>query len=177
MATSSVLSRPIALWISLLTCVSAGPRAVFRGEDIVLRDGGQRFVIPAIIDSHANYSTIHSVLRRKTDYFIVYGTSELTRGWPPKSANCGCGIESYIRWLHIRDGKIVAEQKGLYQSCAVNRDGWIIEWKDGKLIWQTEGQLRVENSGQVSYTMVKYTWTFDPSKPDAGITETQEPAK
>jgi len=172
-----VLIRSLALCVSAISCAAASPHASFQGENLVIRDGHRRFTLPSIVDSHAEFSTIHSVQRRGTDYFVVYGTSEWSRGWPPRNGKCGCGLETYIRWLQIRDRKIIADQEGRYISCLSNRDGWGIDWKDGKLMWRSEGLISKEESGELISTWLKYSWVFDPSKPEAGITESQEPTK
>ena len=105
---------------------------------------------------------------------MVIGSSELTRGWPPKGGNCGCGVESFIRWLHVRDGKVIATQEGLYESCALNRDGWNLGWKDGKLLWSTGGWQR-SAEGSTPPTAISLNWSYDPQHPDRGIAEIAEP--
>lgn len=98
----------------------------------------------------------------------------MTRGWPPKGGNCGAGIESYIRWVSVENGKISKNSVGLYESCRQSRDGWRIVWKGGKLVWTTQGSERI---GQGSGGMFAFQWVYDPSHPELGIEETRQPSK
>lgn len=163
--------RGLVVWLCAVAWLQGAPSAGFRGENLVVRDGGRTLTIREILAPHARYSTIHGVQKRGGDYFVVYGTSELSRGWPPKGGNCGCGIESYLKWLQIRDGKVIAQQEGRYQSCFSNRDGWSIRWDKGKLVWSTNGfDDRDPGSGKSPDDAV-FTWTYDPAQPQAGIHE------
>lgn len=172
--------KKIHIFVILLISASgaaAAPSANFDGDDLIVRDGRGSSRIQGVLDPHAFYGTIHAVHRRGRDFFVLYGTSELSRGWPPKGGYCGCGLESYIRWLHIRDGRIMEQQEGRQESCHRNRDGWSVAWQQGKLIWNTEG---IEHEGDpISGKIVSmaYTWTFDPVSPEAGILETKSPTK
>ncbi|OAI58070.1 hypothetical protein AYO49_01445 [Verrucomicrobiaceae bacterium SCGC AG-212-N21] len=145
--------------------------ARFVGTAVVIHDSDTKITIPDLTDEHAFYQTIHAVCSSDGDYFLLLGTSELTRGWPPKSGMCGCGIESYIEWLHIRSGKVIARKQAHYQSCRMNRDGWSIEWKSGKLLWSTRGSVRREEAGNLKFVSMDYSWEFDPRHPEKGIVE------
>jgi hypothetical protein len=169
--------RNLAL-LGLTACVAdASPAARFDSEDLVLGDGRASFRIGDVVDPHAVYKTIHAVQRRGRDFYVVYGTSELSSGWPPKGGHCGAGLESYIRWLHIKDGKIVEEQEGRYESCLKNRDGWTVDWHDGKLVWSTEGIDREGGGSLGKLVSVAFTWSYDPIHPEAGIVESKTPTK
>lgn len=159
------------------SCAVAAPSANFDSDDLIVRDGRRSSRINGVLDPHAFYGTIHAVHRRGQDFFVVYGTSEMSRGWPPKGGYCGCGLESYIRWLHIRDGKIMEQQEGRQESCYQNRDGWSIAWQQGKLIWNTEGFEREGDPINGKIVSIAFTWTFDPVSPEAGILETKSPTK
>ena len=158
----------------LIPCVqtTAGPTAIFRDHAIHVTDGSHRFVLTGITDKHSTHETLHAIQRRGEDYYIVYGSDEWSRGWPPKGGNCGCGLEAYIRWIHVRDGEIVEKKDGLYVSCIQNRDGWQIAWRNRKLVWSTNG-LRRADGAPAHFESVDFTWTFDPTRPEMGIVETE----
>lgn len=177
-ATPPRASRRWKTFALLLLCAplaGAAPRATFDGTDLVVRDGTQGFRLRDILDPHAFYATLHAVQRRGKRIFVVYGTSEMSRGWPPKNGFCGCGLESYIRWLQIEDGKVVARQEGRQESCIDSRDGWSIAWQHGKLVWTTGGIDRGANPAGGEPVWVAFTWTYDPAHPESGITETKTP--
>ncbi|MBK1884240.1 hypothetical protein JIN85_17605 [Luteolibacter pohnpeiensis] len=155
----------------------ASPSARFDAADLIVRDGNHSIRLSDVLDTHPFYKTIHAIQRRGSDFYVVYGTSELSRGWPPKGGYCGCGLESYIRWLHINDGKIIEDQEGRYQSCVKNRDGWAINWKDGKLVWSSEGLEREGDSAPAKIAWVDFTWSYDPQHPERGISEVKTPSK
>jgi hypothetical protein len=168
----------ILILIALTACGAvASPSARFDGEDLVIQDRGRSIRLSDVIEPHAFHKTIHAIQRRGHDLYVVYGTSELSRGWPPKGGYCGCGLESYIRWLRIRDGKIAEEKEGRYESCYMNRNGWRIDWRDGKLIWSTEGLEREGDNSSGKLMSVAFTWSYDPTHPEAGISETKSPTE
>ena len=162
---------------AMVCSASIAQNAHFVGESLVITDGTQRVRLGVVTDQHPEYRVIHAIQKRGGEYFVVIGVSELSRGYPPKGGNCGAGIESHIDWLHVRDGKVIQRQSGLYESCFHNRDGYLIEWKLGILHWSAEGQRRVEEGGHVTFIPVNYSWTFDPAHPDKGIEEHSEDAK
>ena len=151
--------------------------AHFVGTSLTISDGKYRVVIPEQIDPYAFFKTIHATHRRGNVFYVLFGTSEMSRGWPPKNGYCGAGIESFIKWLKIQDGKIVEEKEGRYESCFQNRDGWSINWIDGKLVWISTGTREREVLGQRDYELVDFTWTFDPQNPEKGIEEHVERSK
>jgi len=151
----------------------ASPSARFAAEDLVIRDGSNSVRLRDVLDPDAFYKTIHAIQRRGQDFYVVYGTSELSRGWPPKGGYCGCGLESYIRWLHIKGGKVIEEQEGRYESCFKDRYGLAIDWSDGKLVWRSGGGEREGESMPAKFILYDYTWSYDPQHPETGITETR----
>lgn len=153
---------------------AASPWVEFRGTSILLTDGDLSFELEQQIDPDAFFTTLHAVSQRGADYYIVYGTSEMSRGWPPRNGRCGSGIESYIRWLHVREGKIITTAEGLYESCFRDRYGGEIKWKDQKLHWGTEGFDALPNDPN-NRQRVDYEWTFDPAHPEQGISESAQP--
>ncbi len=170
--------RRLTLLATLLLITSvegAVPSASFEAEDLIIHDGTKSFRMQEVLDPHAFYGTIHSVQSRGEDLYVVYGTSELSRGWPPKSGFCGAGRESYIRWIHVKDGKIIEEQEAHYESCVFNRDGGSIDWQEGKLICRSESFEEVGDPASTKVASVVSTWSFDPAHPESGIVETKSP--
>ncbi|MEY4244653.1 MAG: hypothetical protein RLZZ245_2238 [Verrucomicrobiota bacterium] len=165
----------VTLGLMAAATACAAPSAKFDGTDLVIRDGATAMCIPEILDPHAFYGTVHAVQRRGADWFVVYGSSEMSRGWPPKSGYCGCGIESYIRWIHVRRGAIIRQQEGRQESCIQSRDGWAIEWLQGKLVWITEGPEREGDPPTGERLWFTFRWSFDPANPEIGILETRTP--
>lgn len=161
--------------LSMAVCSTChAQKARFVGESLLISDGTQRIQLPKLIGQHTEYHVVHAVQKRAGDYFVVIGVSEFSRGYPPRGGECGAGIESHIDWLHVHDGKIVERESGLYESCQQNRFDYSINWQDGVLHWNTEGQRRVEESGHTTFIPVSYSWTFDPAHPDKGIEEHSE---
>ncbi len=163
----------ISTWLLCLFVSGAKVRAAsasFDGPDLVVRNGKTTFRLSGIVDEHAFFATVHAAVRKGRDFYLVIGSSELTRGWPAKGGNCGSGIESFIRWLHVRDGKVLETQEGLYESCRLNRDGWSLRWKEGKLIWST---CEWKCSADVSTPATAFflNWSYDPQHPEKGIAE------
>lgn len=153
----------------------AVPCGKFDSNDLVIRDGKNSARIHDILAQNAYYSTIHALQRRGQDFFVVYGTSEMSRGGP-RGGNGEFGPESYIRWLHVRDGKIIEQQEGRQESRIRSSDGWSITWHHGKLVWFTDG-FDTEESGvnMIRSIPMRFTWTYDPSNPEFGIIETKKP--
>lgn len=169
--------RILTLLALLVSCATAAPRVAFDADDLVIGDGRHSLRLKGLLDQHAFYATIHAVQQRGPDLFVVYGTSEMSKGWPPRNGHCGCGIESYLRWLHIRQGRIVARQEGRQESCFMNRDGGSIAWHQGKLVWSTEGIEREGDPVTGRIVSVAFTWTYDPEHPEKGIAETRSLGK
>ena len=157
-----------ALWLTAGVSF-AGLIAKFEGSELLIQDGSKIIRLEKQVDDHAIYKTIHSALRRGKEYYVVYGTSEWTRGWPPRGGNCGSGIESYIRWLHVREGKIVAQDEGLFESCRENREGWSVSWEAGCLRWMSQNSVRMLKDNKESFTNSNLVWIFDPAQPETGI--------
>jgi hypothetical protein len=169
--------KPMRLLLLLMTlCIADGSArayatsATFVGADLVVKSGETTFRLSGITDEYAFFTTVHAAARKGRDFYLVIGSSELTRGWPPRGGNCGCGIESFIRWLHVRDGKVVDTQEGRYESCRSNRDGWRIRWREGRLTWSSNGWRRSADVS-VPATSVFLNWSYDPQHPEMGIAE------
>lgn len=128
------------------TITGAVACAKFDANDLVIRDGKNSARLREILARHAYYGTIHAVQRSGKDLFVVYGTSEMNRV-----------RESYIRWLHVRDGKIIEQQEGRQES--MNSDGWTIAWHHGKLIWSTNGFVGEERQNMIHSIPMAFTWT------------------
>lgn len=144
--------------------------ASFEGPDLRVNRGQTRLRLPDVADPHAFFTIVHAVSRRGADLYLVIGSSELTRGWPPKGGNCGCGVESFIRWLHVRDGRVIGTQEGRYESCRLNRDAWGIAWQGGKLTWSSRGwKPSVDAVTEPAAHLLR--WTYDPRHPERGIVE------
>lgn len=148
--------------------------ASFDGPDLVVSSGKATFRLSGIADEHAFFTTVHAATRKGRDYYFVVGSSEFTRGWPPRGGNCGCGTEAFIRWLHVRDGKVIETQEGLYESCRSNRGGWDLGWKDGRLIWSASAWRRSADTSTPS-AEIFLTWSYDPQHPERGIAEEEMP--
>lgn len=170
------LSHLVITTILGLSAAIAGavPYANFDADDLVIRDGKNSARIPDILAQHAYYGTIHAVQCRGDDFFVVYGTSEMGRAGPRRE-NGEFGLESYIRWLHVRDGKIIEQQEGRKARSEMKRDRWSITWHHGKLVWITDG-VDVEVRQNMNYSIpMTFTWAYDPSKPESGIIKTKKP--
>lgn len=167
----------VAALIGICQTSAFAVTATFQKADLVISNRGRQTIIRDVIDEYAFFSTIHAVAKRGDDMFVVFGSSELSRGWPPRNGNCGAGIETFIRWLHIRDGRIIEQQEGLYESCRQNRSWGNVQWKGHKLVWSADGSEREGTDAVPTFVTVNFSWTYDPSHPDAGITETKEKGK
>jgi len=165
------------LLLSLLAVVSVGccpcmaQSVHFSRGSLVISDVYRKLVVKDTFSPHSWGEVVHAIQKRGQDYFIVVGVSELSKGYPPKGGNCGSGIESHIDWLHIRNGKLLDRQSGLYASCIHNRDGWAIKWESGLLHWTTQGRAPEGDPATGEFIDVTYTWAFDPAHPEAGIKE------
>lgn len=150
--------------------------AQFSDTAIVIRDGRRIIRLPDLIDPHSFHETLHALQKVGDTIYVVYGSSEMSRGWPPRNGNCGAGVESFIRWLKVVAGKIVDRQEGLYESCRKGRSGYSIAWRDHRLTWQTDGWRRSEVATESSLS-VHFTWVYDPAHPEKGIVETEKPTE
>ena len=175
-ATRTVKTN-LLLFVALtgtLCSSSIAQKARFVGESLLITDGNHRIRLADVIDPDPEYRVVHAVQARGGDYFVVIGVSEMSRGHSAKTGNCAAGIESHIDWLHVRDGKVIERQSGLYESCFQSRSFYSIEWKQGILQWRSEGQRRVEEDGRTTFIPVSYSWAYDPAHPDKGIEEHSE---
>jgi hypothetical protein len=164
----------ILLLAFALALTASAQTARFVGESLVISDGGHRIRLPDIIQQHPIARCVHAVRKRQADYYVLFGASEWSRGYPPRNGNCGAGVESHITWLHVRDGKVLDRKVALYESCFTNRDGWALGWHGSLFTVETEDL--VEDSARADKAAVWQTlkWTFDVRRPDAAFTEEQK---
>lgn len=154
---------PLVAWSFLMPGIGMAQTAHFERTSLVIRDGTRRTTLEEVVDLPPISSVVHTVIKRGDNFYVVVGLREWTRGEPQPRGSCGGGQEQYVEWLHVRAGKIVERQVGLYNSCAQNREGSVRGWQGGVLLWQGQG---------VQYlTTTDYAWTFDSAHPEAGITE------
>ena len=150
-----------------LSCAASAQTARFVGESLVIADGPRRIRLPPVIKPHPIARCVHAVQKRSGEYFILIGGSEWSRGYPPRGGLCGSGVEEYIEWLHVRNGKIIETQKGLYLSCWDGRSGVPPAWQDGQLRWGVVYVWIDEGAGHAE----QISWTYDPRAPRKGIQE------
>lgn len=140
----------------------------FVGKNLVIKDGNTSIKIPIVSDSvvppEAPY--VHAVLKRHGEYFVVITTHEWSHGAPADHGECGAGVESYVKWLHIVDGKVTQNTSGCYESCLENRDGEVTGWRGSLFIITTEGYLENDTN-----TLRTITFTFDAHHPEQGVKE------
>ena len=146
----------------------------FDGLSLIVKDGKRRIVLTNALEAVPETRVVHAVIKRGGDYYLVLGLREWSRGGPQPRGNCGGGTESYLAWLHVHDNKITERQAGLYASCFKNREGEVLGWKDGILLWQSSGERSVEREGKQESVPTNFSWTFDSARPEAGITEHTE---
>ena len=146
--------------------------AKFIGESLVITDGLRRVQLADVIEPHPIARCVHAVQKRHGEYFVLISAREWSRGYPPRGGRCGCGVESYIEWLHIRDGKIAERTKGLFESCFDNRDGKVTGWRGTILTAETTDL--VENRDGPANAPARWRdiiFTFDAEHPEEGIRE------
>ena len=148
--------------------------AQFVGETLVISDGSHRIRLLEVIQPHSIARCIHAVQKRKKDYFVLFGATEWSRGYPPRNGNCGSGLESHITWLHVREGKVLDRKEALYESCITNRQGWVLGWHGS--IFTIESEDLVEDSVRAGKAAVwrNIKWSFDIRRPEAAFTEEQK---
>ena len=88
------MKAPILTLIVPITLCSASiaQKADFIGEFLVIRDGTRRIRLSNVIEPDSLYRVVHAIQKRATDYLVVIGVSELSRGYPAKNGPCGAGI-------------------------------------------------------------------------------------
>ncbi len=164
----------LLLFVALSTLVPAGraQTARFDRTSLVVRDGARRTTLEKVVDLPPISSVVHTVIKRGENFYVVVGLREWTRGEPQPRGSCGGGQEAYIEWMHVREGKILERQIGLYNSCTQNREGSVKGWQGGVLLWQSVGdRLAPREGGGADSVPVDFSWTFDSSHPEAGISE------
>ena len=172
------LTALIALAVALLAQPLMAITATRDGTTLVIRDGGNATRVQDHFDEHAFFVTIHAAAERGGKFYIVYGTSVFTRGFPPRSGHCGSGIETYIGWIEVsKEGEVLDAQRGLYESCSTNRHGGLIGWEGGKLRWLTTDLIEDKRHPDGSAVWQNISFTYDPAQPEAGISEKAEVEK
>ena len=172
---TTLLTSVLALFIR--SAVSA-QTARFMGESLVIADGQRRIRLVDVIEPHPIARCVHAVQKRHGEYFVLISASEWSRGYPPRGGNCGCGVEAYIEWLHVRDGRITERTKGLFESCFDNRGGSVTGWRGTILTAETVDL--VENRNGPANTPAVWrtiTFTFDSAHPNEGIKQTEAERK
>ena len=107
---------------------------------------------------------------RQSEYFILISARTWSRGYPPRNGYCGRGVESYIEWIHVRDGKIAERTKGLFESCFDSRYGGITGWRGTILTAKTTDIVeKRDGPADVPARVRDITFTFDAAHPDEGI--------
>ena len=157
---TSVLPLLLVLLLAV-PYAGAAPTVGFDDLTLTIRDGTQKIRVENALDQVPIKHVAYAAARRDADYYLVLGLKEWT---------CGGGKEEFICWLHVRDGKVVERQSGLYNSCYEERTGSVLGWKDGVLLWRAEGRRRSDHSGGVEYLPTDFAWPFDSNHPEAGIT-------
>ena len=171
MKTSLVPLLFVAL-STLAPSIGTAQTARFDRTSLIIRDGKQQTTLEKMVDLPPISSVVHKVIKRGADYYVVVGLREWTQGEPQPRGSCGGGQEAYIEWLHVREGKIVEHQIGLYNSCSKNREGSVKGWQGSVLLWQSSGDRLVpKEGGGADSVQVDFSWTFDSAHPEAGISE------
>ena len=164
-----LLVAATTLWLAPVTGVAA--TVGFDNFALTIRDGQKQVTIQNALEEVPEKHVVHAVIRRNEDFYLVLGLSFWSRGGPQPRGTCGGGKEVSVSWLHVHGGKIVERQTGLYQSCFENREGEIVGWKDGVLLWQGWGVHHPSVDRTGDFVTTDYVWTFDSAKPEAGIIE------
>jgi hypothetical protein len=115
------------------------------------------------------------VVKRKGEYFVLMTTSEWMRGYPPRGGFGGGGVEAYVTWLHVVDGKAGDTVSERYMSFHDNREGSIVGWRGSVFTVRTEDWLEDKDPKEkVAWQTI--TITFDTRHPEEGIkVEKSEP--
>lgn len=164
--------------ISMLALTASAQTARFVGESLVITDGQRRIRLSDVIGPHPIARCVHAVQKGHREYFVLISARMWSRGYPPRSGYCGAGVESYIEWLQVRDGKIAKRAKGLVKSCFDNRDGGITGWRG--TIFTAETTDLVENRDGPADAPARWrdiTFTFDAAHPQKGINQKEAERK
>ncbi len=166
----------IAIFIALLSPATA-IEVQFDGTAAEITDSVHNFRVSHLLQDDAFYGVVHAIQKRGDFYYLVFSTSWPSRGASATGGMCGAGIESAIKWVQIKNKKIIKEQEGRYESCFKHRDGWTINWHDNELIWTSEAFEYKDDSRDSPIIKMNYTWTFDTQDPAAGIREKKQEAE
>lgn len=126
-------------WVTVVVAASsaAGQSARFVGTSLLLSDGPVRIEVPRITSSMPIERHVHSVQKRRGEYFIVVSI-RATSDRPP-DGYCGAGTETNVQWLRLREGKVVDWKKILIDSCLFDRDGRVTGWRGTLFTFWTRG--------------------------------------
>ncbi len=160
-----------AVVLLLTPCAGVSQTVRFDNFALIIKDGRRRIRLENALEELPEKSIVHAAIKRGRDFYLVLGLSHWSRGGPHPRGLCGGGLEVSIDWLHVRDGKIVERQTALYGSCFKNREGEIVGWKEGVLLWQGWGERPDPPDSSASFITTDYAWTFDSTQPEAGISE------
>ena len=166
----------LSLFVAVAMILSAARlsalTAIRDGADLVIQSGVKSVRIENQFDEYAFFVTIHAATQKNGKYYVVYGSSVLSRGFPAKSGYCGAGIETCIQWIEISEtGSVLNTQRGLYESCVDNRHGGLEGWMNGKLHWIATDLMEGKRHADGSAIWRNISFTYDPSNPQIGITE------
>lgn len=162
-----------ALLVLLSATLSRGwaIAAHFEGSQVVVQEGAATVRVEAKAETERNYITVHAVTRKGPDYYVLYGISFYSRGYL-QPGHCGSGLETSVRWLHLRGGAVVEQREGRQQSCLQNRVPEGLAWSGQVLEWSAWGKDETPD-GETS--QVRYRWSFNLREPEKGIVEEKQP--
>lgn len=159
----------------ILPYAACGQTAHFAGDGtLVISDGARRIRLPDVseeIDHCPTAPCVHAILKRHGDYFVVITVSNFTHGYPPRGGGGGCGVESYLKWLHITGDKISESSENLFESWRDNRQGGIDGWHGFLFKVITSDLLEDQVAADEKKEWQDITYTFDAHHPENGIKE------
>jgi len=170
-----------ALLVPMLVVLFALPAraqtAHFTGRDLVIKDSGKTIKIARFLPTVVppDPPCVHSVEKRDGEFFVVVTTHEWSRGSPMPRGECGAGEESYVKWLHIVNGKVKESFDGLYESCLKNRDGSVVGWNGPLFVVTTDAELPDKVQANAKDIWSTITFTFDAHHPEQGLKEEDGP--
>ena len=170
-------SALLLLILILPLCQKAtGQTAHFSGDCLVISDAKQRFKLPGVgydanEDDPPTPPKVHAIKKLHGEYFVVISTSSWSRGGRMSHGAGATGIESYIEWLHIADGKIKDRKGFLYESWRHNRSGNGFRWQGSILSIQTDAEIPERIAAKEEDSWETITFTFDAFHPEDGIKE------
>lgn len=55
-----------------------------------------------------------------SDYFFLIEVQKWSRGISTPKGYCGCGVEVFLKWIHVNNSQLIKEEDYLIQSCFYN---------------------------------------------------------